>query len=358
MCDAFYDSRAKFVFREMDAPQDGVVDRIEVSDDLRYVAVKIVPKTLGQNETKNISTSVRLYSLNKGNLLSSFDAIPFSFSQMSFLPGGRKLALVSFQQIFILSISSKGELAFLSQTNLPRYVINRIGCVGNYIVRYVSDQVCIWTIEPFSMVVQMCSVSALSVHYDRFRNIFYFKTFRDGAYKLVSLNMNTLSPKPKSQKFEEVCELDSRPVSLAFCQNNSALGIISESHVELIDLPSRKRLRSFDLSNSKGPTQFSSTSMYKCPSSVLPEMINFTFYGPKRHLEISDNSSSEIEALKFHNIPGVFSQLLECKVRIYKPLNLRDGKNFSTEVSGRNNIIKFSHRPPRGKTSNSFRLAA
>lgn len=316
-----------------------LVVEVEISPDRRLIAVR-------SNTSGGVSsTSVGLYSLGSGRQLSCFSGIPFHFSKMTFLEGSGRLALVSFQQVYTLSVSGSGELKFHGQTQLPRYVLNRIKVVGNFIVRYVSDQVCLWEIEPFKQVFQTRNLSTLDCSFDRFSGKFYFKTFLDNVYKLVMVDPKVAQASPKTYRAQEVCALDQRDFSLAFSDDCKLLGVFAESFLLILNASERKILRKFDNFTKKSSCESLSLHQFSNNSFLPPDWTHLAFFGTKNLLEFSESPKASSPHVKYNKQAKIYTCVEGKSVSIYKSNENKIIDLFTLEKQPKAYIVRHARRP-------------
>lgn len=340
---------------EMVIPSEGELDCIEVSEDLRFVAVKTVFSSDKKEDLGSQSNSVFLFSLATKRLLSSFSSIPHHFMQMMFLPGADKLVLSSFQRLMILKISEDGKLTSHSQTNLPRFVVNRIACVGSFLVRFASSQIIVWDIHPFKQIFSESGINALSLHFNRFENKIFFKTFDEGKYHLKFLDLSKTSGFGRSTRLEELCEIPCsfQSASLAFARKCSLLAIIDNSNFQLIDTVTCNRLRQISLKPEKALYQNPLLSFPKQEVSSLCEWIYFAFFGRHKPLEFSDDDLNESETLKRHHSSGTSIHINKTSIKTSNISSICEVERFSPFLWQKYPLVKFCHRKPLKNTSRS-----
>lgn len=340
---------------EMVIPSEGEVDCIEVSKDLRFVAVKMVFSTSQRDEYGPQSNSVFLFSLATNKMLSSFSLIPHHFMEMVFLPCGERLALSSFQRLMILKISEDGQLILKAQTNLPRFVVNRIACVGSFLVRFASSQIVIWDIDPFKQVFSENGINVLSLHYNRFENKIFFKTFGEGKYHLKFLDLSNALAFGRTKRLEDLCEIPNslQSASLAFAKKSSLLAIVDNSNLELIDTVTRKRLRRVSIKPEKTLYQNHILSLSKQEFQNLSEWTYFAFFGRQKPFELSDDDLNDNEAIKRHHSSGIFTHLNRTSIKTSKNSPICEAGRFSPLNWQKFPLVKFCHRKPLKETCKS-----
>lgn len=341
-----------------------VIEEVGLSKNARLLAIRSSFFPLATDPDQQQQTSVSLYDLALGKLLSTISGINASFSGIDFIDQDSMIVLASFREIVLLSIGKDNQLSIFSKHLLPRYVLNRVKLFGSILVRYVSDQVTIWTARPFSQVAQLRNLMALDCFYDRFCNKLYLKTLKDDSFALMCLDLAHLMIADQSKpnlsypteviKPRFVCSVDQREFSLGFNKNPHALGIVGESFMIIVDPLRGKKLRAFDLNYSNlhyfqshlGPSCSISKNNQNWPQKVS--------LGPQKNLELSDLSENHDESIRFFPFSNTFTKINHLSVSILKSC---ESVLFHEKVAGSypsSSIIRFARPPLRRKRHSKF----
>ena len=342
----------------------GFIEEVSLSKSARHLAIRSNFTPLETGPDQQQETSVSLYDLASGKLLSTISGINASFSGIDFIGQDSMIVLASFREIVLLSIGKDNQLSIFAKHFLPRYVLNRVKLFGNILVRYVSDQVTIWTAEPFNQLAQLRNLMALNCFYDRFCNKLYLKILKDDSFTLMCLDLahlmianqpkSHLSPSREDIRPRFVCSVDQREFSLGFNKNPNALGIVGESFLIIVDPLRGKKLRAFDL-NYSNLHYFQSHLDPSCSTSKnnqnWPQKVSL---GPQKNLELSDLSEHHDESIRFFPFSNTFAKINDLTVSIFKSCESVLFHEKVGEFYPSSSIIRFARPPLRRKRHSKF----
>lgn len=340
------------------------IEDLVLSKSARILAVRSTYPPSATDPDQQPHTSVSLYDLVSGRFYSTISGINSSFSDLDFIAQDRIIVLASFREIVLLSIGKDHQLSIYSKHDLPRYVMNRVKLFGNLLVRYVSDRVTIWTVEPFRQIIQFRNLMALSCFFDPFFNKLYFKIFKDDSFSLVYFDLSYVmnSDHSKSQvalsnseirpKF--LCSVDQREFSLEFNKNGQTLGIIGSSFLIVVDPLRGNKLRAFDLNYS----HLQCIVFHLHPAGSMPKgnqnWSQKVSLGPQKNLELSESSENQDERIRFFPLLNTYAKFNHLTVSIFRSCNgviLQENKEKSRVSSS---IIRFARPPLRRKRHSKF----